>query len=533
MKKNQHIMKTDRSRSHSGRISGVKGLLPSMTAVLLYTCFSCGAIEPGEGITLYGVVSDTQGKALENVVVSDGYRCAVTDRRGVYRIPRSDSAKYVFVSVPSGYEAPTQEGFGSYPAFYAPARSSNGDSLPHRVDFGLIPVERSQERFILYALGDPQPNNYGDIERFRRETVSDVRQTHSDEYPGMYAVSAVLGDIVGRATRESHPRQKKVLGELGIPVHSTVGNHDKDQIDYTGEHYENVMGPFWYSYNVGDVHFVCLDNIHGFTPNGPGGRLTTGIGDAQLEWLRQDLSLVSREKLLIVQYHIPMRSHKSHVNHDKVLELIAEFPNRATLCGHTHRNEGFYNAQYDLNEYIFAGSCGEFWISHVSNDGTPNGYGVFEIEGNRLANMFYKGTGHPIDYQIRLYRGNTVFPRQDGEYTYGLEAHTIVANVFAGDMGGKWKIELYENGRLSGEMEKMPTTAWDGVNVAYHSSVLHRLAPYFEAPMHHSYRYTLKDPKAEVLVKATDPWGNVYTQDHFTQGTDLSDADGSFRQRND
>ena len=85
-------------------------------------------IKPDEGITLYGLVSDSEGNPLEGVVVSDGYSVVATDAKGVYQIVRDPSAKHVFISVPSGYEIPAQANFGSYQGAYQAANSVTGSS---------------------------------------------------------------------------------------------------------------------------------------------------------------------------------------------------------------------------------------------------------------------------------------------------------------------------------------------------------------------------------------------------------------------
>lgn len=95
-------------------------------------------IKPDEGITLYGLVSDSEGNPLEGVVVSDGYSVVATDAKGVYQIVRSANAKYVFISAPSGYEIPTQANYGSYQGTYQAANSLTGSSTkPYRADFTL------------------------------------------------------------------------------------------------------------------------------------------------------------------------------------------------------------------------------------------------------------------------------------------------------------------------------------------------------------------------------------------------------------
>ena len=137
-------------------------------------------IKPDEGITLYGLVSDSEGNPLEGVVVSDGYSVVATDAKGVYQIVRSANAKYVFISAPSGYEIPTQANYGSYQGTYQAANSLTGSSTkPYRADFTLTKLSQSDTRFLLFGLGDPQPDNDEHIKRFRTETVPDVNLNNS------------------------------------------------------------------------------------------------------------------------------------------------------------------------------------------------------------------------------------------------------------------------------------------------------------------------------------------------------------------
>lgn len=74
-------------------------------------------ISPEEGMTLYGLVADTEGNPVEGVVVSDGFTCAATDAKGVYQIKRNRASKYAYLSMPSGYEVPDNKNS-------APIRSS-------------------------------------------------------------------------------------------------------------------------------------------------------------------------------------------------------------------------------------------------------------------------------------------------------------------------------------------------------------------------------------------------------------------------
>ena len=55
------------------------------------------------------VLTDT-GSPVVGVAVSDGVTIAQTDANGAYELPYRDNAEFVFVSVPSGYDIPLDEG---------------------------------------------------------------------------------------------------------------------------------------------------------------------------------------------------------------------------------------------------------------------------------------------------------------------------------------------------------------------------------------------------------------------------------------
>lgn len=106
----------------------------------------------------------------------------------------------------------------------------------------------------------------------------------------------------------------------------------------------------------------------------------------------------------------------------------------------------------------------------------------------------------------------------------------ILANVFFAGMGGKWKIEVFEDGELSGEMEKMDPSIGDLWIRGYHTGVKSFPKKSASAPCHHLFSYKLKNPDAKVVVRATDPFGNTYTQNRITRAGDYGDATGEFLQ---
>ena len=480
-------------------------------------------ITPDKGITLYGLVSDKEGNPLEGVVVSDGYSVVASDKKGVYQIVRDPNAKHVFISVPSGYEIPAQANFGSYQGAYQAANSVTGSSSkPYRADFTLTKLTQSDKRFLLFGLGDPQPDNSDHIQRFRTEAVPDVKKI-SAKY-SIPQVGIALGDILGKGDAQTFTSMKRAFGETGVPFFTTIGNHDKSSVDYTGDTYRDVLGPRWYSFNRGDVHFIAMDNII-FT----GTEYTGGFTDEQVAWLEKDLSFVPTDKMVILYYHIPLRDNTGYLNRKKVLDMISRYKNPILMCAHTHYFQPYHMRSHKLFERIHGGTCGYFWRSTCGGDGTPNGFMVYEIDGTKIIDTYFKASQRADDYQIRLYRGNAEFAGPYATYKYDVGADVVVANVFTSGMDGTtWKVELSEDGgKTWSVMTEMSQSYGDRWIRGYHIGVEKHPVESGTSPCYHQYQCKLKNPEATgIVVRATDSFNHAYTQTRFNESNDFTEAEG-------
>lgn len=201
---------------------------------------------------------------------------------------------------------------------------------------------------------------------------------------------------------------------------------------------------------------------------------------ARLESLRQDLSHVDKDKLVIFCAHIPFRggtsvTDESHENYDGVLDLLAEFSEAHIMIGHTHYQQKYIHKRNGktILEHVHGAACGAWWTANLCADGTPNGYGVYEISGNTIANQYYKSTNKEADYQIRAYSATQVFGKS-GSLTFGWAANApamndakcIVANVWNSDASGNWKVSLWQNGTKVCDMTRVKT--YDYWAYAYH-----------------------------------------------------------------
>ena len=71
-------------------------------AALAAGAVATGASVAGEEDAIGGCVTGA-GRPLKGVVVTDGLVCAVTDSQGMWRLPRRAKARFVSVTVPSGW----------------------------------------------------------------------------------------------------------------------------------------------------------------------------------------------------------------------------------------------------------------------------------------------------------------------------------------------------------------------------------------------------------------------------------------------
>lgn len=465
-----------------------------------------------DSITLYGVITDEKGAPVKDVVVSDGFSSVPTDKNGVYQIVRHKRAKFVFYSTPSDYKINVDE--KNNPVFYEPIQSVEKWI---RKDFSLTaqPVE---QKFSLLCVADPQCRNIQEVSRYKSETIPDINKL----VPGLtnpYAIT--LGDIVFDAP-ELWEEMKASMSGQKVSFFQVIGNHDHLETapneEKSAENFRNFFGPTDYSFNRGKTHVVAIDNVIYSGKQD----YTGGITPAQLEWLRQDLSYVPSDYMVIITAHIPFRSGGAldhHINYNEVLELLPRFSSAYIMTGHTHYPDKFTHlvSGKKINEYIHGAACGAWWNSNVCADGTPNGYGVFEIENGSIKNEYYKATNYDKSFQIRAYDAAQSFGTANKfTYIFGAPQNLnlagdgwIVANVW--DADDNWTVELYQDGKSLGNMQKVSTR--DYWATFYHIEQLGKaVGSTFDKTGRHFYAGRLNGNAAAASfeIVAKDQFGNTY-----------------------
>ena len=399
------------------------------TTRISYAMISDAQIQPSAGSTIYGKVS-CNGKGIENVVVSDGIQVTATDRNGVYQLASEKKNGYVFISVPSGYEPPLDIAF---PQFFKYTEKSK--SAPERHDFELT-AAKDQSSFNLLVLGDIHlARRHDDLNQFPR-LADDIKGLVSS-HPGELFYGVTLGDMVhdqywipnNFGFLEFKNEMKRLSG---LHVYQTIGNHDHS-IAYDNEHeavmdYRKNLGPNYYSFNIGNVHLVALDNIECITDQEG---LAVGsfnshkykvvIPDEQMQWLKKDLSHVSKDKIVFAFMHSTWhnnpgtKSYSSGFNLDNGEELhslLNTYKEAHVFSAHTHL---MWNVK-DENTYEHnAGAvCAAWWVSgylspgiHIAKDGAPGGYHIVKVNGRNVS-WQYKGIDLPLSTQFRTYDRNKI-----------------------------------------------------------------------------------------------------------------------------
>ncbi len=102
-----------------------------------------------------GTITDTDGRPMKGVVVSDGFTCTVTNEKGLYIFARNANARFVWYSVPSDCEIPVHSSVDRTAMIYKPLSAKR-----HVYNFTLRRFPGGRERsFRLLVFGDPQITN--------------------------------------------------------------------------------------------------------------------------------------------------------------------------------------------------------------------------------------------------------------------------------------------------------------------------------------------------------------------------------------
>ncbi|KAB7528923.1 metallophosphoesterase [Flagellimonas olearia] len=506
-----------------------------------------------EGMTIKGVVFSS-GVGVAGVVVSDGHEVTTTNEDGIYYLPSGKESGFVYISVPGNYEVPTN---GNAPQFFK--RLSASVETVEQHDFSLIEAD-NMEHVVLTMADWHLANRNNDLEQFQNMVLPDVNAM-IDSYTaaGTKVYVLTLGDMTwdlywysnGFGLNDYIP----YMNQLHSPVFNVIGNHDYDPYfanDRLAEdRYRNILGPTYYSFNLGQIHYVVLDDVEYLNTGGSQGTVGSRnyrerLATEQLEWLKKDLAMITDKSTpIVIATHTPVYANPSldgsgnQVNSYKLdnapelMTCLQEFATVHILTGHTHIN---YTVEEEpgIMEHNTAAICATWWWTgregyagnHICKDGSPGGYGIWEING---ANMKwqYKSIGFDTDYQFRAYDLNTVhitaaefapnasegdMEQYAGPYALPNLNNEVLINIWGHD--DQWQIEVSENGE---PLEVSRVKMMDPLHIiSYEAKRLNVGAQptgsFTTNETAHLFKVTASAPDSTLEIKVTDRFGRVYTE---------------------
>ncbi|UCC77653.1 MAG: PQQ-binding-like beta-propeller repeat protein [Anaerolineales bacterium] len=303
---------------------------------------------------------------VPDVLVSDGESVVTTDQMGHFVLPHGNRDHPVFLSTPAGYQPvgdffqhAGEHGSVSFRLAQAPERTVSAHTFIVLADYQWEPDD-SMRAVFSHIIDDPAGAQFivhvGDL---------------------FYMME---GAPVGVA-RRYYETYRSVVAEFDIPIYNLIGNHDlvngppvsPEMPEFAEGLYEEVLGPTYYSFDWGEVHYVVLNPfcIIGKTQH-------LRITDRQLRWLRNDLAHQPDAKPVILFTH---SSPIQWENEDALLSVLGGREVLACFVGDWHRDAVFQCPGEPFPTIVTVGPLENMlWL--------PSGYRVVEVYGREVYHTY-------------------------------------------------------------------------------------------------------------------------------------------------
>lgn len=172
--------------------------------------------------TIRGKVT-CHGKGLQGVVVTDGIDCVLTNKSGEYVLAPQRDARFVYLSVPSGYQPKTEK---TIPLFHQQIEMDKQDGY----NFELMKNPQNDANHLFLVQADVQVTSEDDVKAYGR-FLQDIKE-YVQPYSGKRDIFGIdCGDIVGD-TPSLYPSYINTVSTLDFPVYRAIGNHDMTYGEY-------------------------------------------------------------------------------------------------------------------------------------------------------------------------------------------------------------------------------------------------------------------------------------------------------------
>lgn len=250
------------------------------------------------------------GEPVAGVSVTDGRNVVKTDENGEFTLQGWRKTRFITVTVPAGYW--TED-------YYIPA-----DKQTESYDFTLEGSDiaaGSAHSFLQISDTEIGEDGVG-------EWLDYVKELADEQKP---AFLIHTGDICYEPGLKRHLSDMNT-DNMGLPVRYIIGNHDYVDGKYGEQLFESIYGPVWYSFEVGNVHYVV-------TPFQTGGDYSSGYkDDDRWRWLENDLANTSEDMKIIIFNHNKPVSEDYVIAFDRKELDLKEHELIAWVFGHYHYN---------------------------------------------------------------------------------------------------------------------------------------------------------------------------------------------------
>ena len=438
---------------------------------------------------------------IEGVMVSNGREVVLTGADGTYELPAYGDMN-LFITKPAGHAVPLSEDMvpqffhvhkeeGSPPLRFGGIEPTG--PLPAEVNFPLIKTG-DDTAFELLAFGDTQPYSNREIGYVRDTAGRLLQERDLSRTQALIFMGDVMGDDLSL-----YLRFKALMAVGRTPQYYVAGNHDLDfdaeSDESSFDTFRREWGPEYYSFDIGQVHFVVLDNVrypcngvddHAFCDPAEEPTYNGVITDRQMAWLANDLANVPEDRLIVLNAHIPFQTFTDNTaakhqtdNFAELAEIVGERPALA-LSGHTHTTENLpEGVSYEgweentglagspFRQIVTGAVSGSWWQGDLGRDGiphatqrlgSPRGYWVFEFDGPDYVET-YHAFGQPEDEQLHASFNTPRYREWAGRLFAFAEAYDgpadVIPPVTRSDLGDMYAVTADD---LAGD-------TWVAVNV--------------------------------------------------------------------
>lgn len=195
--------------------------------------------------------------------------------------------------------------------------------------------------FSFVAVGDLHVGG-GDTDRLSR--ILDGAEAGGDSF------LVLLGDIADKGVKSDFEAVRTLLEGRGWWERTlfAIGNHDI--FDEGWENYRQVVGPSYYSVDIGRSRFLSVDTADGY------------VGDGQRRWLEEQLARPALDHTFVVSHYLPVIPGQqtylklaSATQSLELMELASQHGLTAWLGGHYH---SYVLGQVKGVDYLVAGGGG-------------------------------------------------------------------------------------------------------------------------------------------------------------------------------